>query len=869
MTNVFKKVSAFVLAAALLSTAIAVTLPRAIADTAPSASDIMSFKYAMVEDFETSKIAETDGCKNLKLTVTDGKGYQASKGEYVHSIGLKGDKDSSQPFIWLNKAMSITNPTELWIWVDYFSYNGSNDLRLRPRISTTSTQNIDLRLKGGAPVYYQSELGNVKASKISDTAKTTDEGNLQAADLAGFKGFIRIPMSSFRTTDGDNNDLTIDFTKDTITQYVGGYYIFSFNFTTDTSGAFVENGFSFDDIMFTGSNLTGGNSLSDLILGKASGTNRWQAAMIEDFETDQIQDNKGCTNIKLSVTDGKGYNSSKGEYVFSTGPKADKDYCQPFIWLNKVMSVTNPQEFWIYVDYSNYKGSNSLRLRPRVDTASTKSVDLRLKGACPVYYQSLDGTVKVSMTTATAKASDEADLQAEDLAGFKGFIRIPMSTFRTTDGDGDNLPIDLTTDTIIQYDGGYYIFNFNFTTDTSGAYVENGFAFDDLMFVGPSLTGGSSLAETLNGKVPDPSAWNAALVQDFETDAIAEQKGCTNVRLTVTDNKGFRSSKGEYVHSIGLKDDKDYCQPFIWFNKELSIQDPEEFCIWVDYSSYTGESSLRLRPRICTSTTQNVDLRLKGGAPVYYQKEDGTVISSAVTSTSKPTDEGNLDAADLKGFKGFIRIPLSSFRTTDGDNADVSIDFSKDSIVKYVGGYYIFNFNFTTDASGGFVENGYSFDDIMFIGPDLTGGVPLKDILNPSTTTTTGTSTTKTSTTETSTTSTSVTGTTTTKVSAAGTTTSGVITPAETTSSAKTISSSETTKGSIAPSSAVTAAPATLVTTEPSESEETTAATQATEPSATTNTPSPKTGETSPSAACALALLAVTAGIVFLQKKKQ
>lgn len=858
MTNVFKKVSAFLLAAALLSTAISVTLPRVIADTAPSASDITSYKYAMVEDFETSAIAETGGCTNVKLTVTDGKGYNVSKGEYVHSIGLKGDKDGSQPFIWLNKAMSITNPTELWIWVDYSSYNGSNDLRLRPRVSTTSTQNIDLRLKGGAPVYYQSELGNVKASKISDTAKATDEGNLQAADLAGFKGFIRIPLSSFRTTDGDNNDLTIDFTKDTITQYVGGYYIFSFNFTTDTSGAFVENGFSFDDIMFTGANLTGGNSLSDLILGKASSTNRWQAAMIEDFETDEIKDTKGCTNIKLSVTDGKGYNASKGEYVFSTGPKADKDYCQPFIWLNKPMSVTNPQEFWIYVDYSTYTGANSLRLRPRVNTTSTNNVDLRLKGTCPVYYQSMDGTVKVSMTTATSKADDEANLQAEDLAGFKGFIRIPMSTFRTTDGDGANLPIDLTTDTITQYDGGYYIFNFNFTTDTSGAYVENGFAFDDLMFVGPSLTGGSSLNEMLYGKAPDPSAWNAGLVQDFETDEIAEQKGCTNVRLTVTDNKGFRNSKGEYVHSIGLKDDKDYCQPFIWFNKEMSIQNPEEFCIWVDYSSYTGENSLRLRPRICTSTTENVDLRLKGGAPVYYQKEDGTVISSAITSTSKPTDEGNLDAADLKGFKGFIRIPLSSFRTTDGDNADVSIDFSKDSIVKYVGGYYIFNFNFTTDANGGFVENGYSFDNIMFIGPDLTGGVPLADILNPSTTTTT-----ETTTTETSTTATSVTETSTTKTITTETSTSGTTVPTETTSS------TETTKGSTAPSSAITTVPTAVVTTEPSESEETTTETQATEQSTTTNTPSPKTGETSPLAACALALLAVASGILFLQKKKQ
>ena len=93
----------------------------------------------------------------------------------------------------------------------------------------------------------------------------------------------------------------------------------------------------------------------------------------------------------------------------------------------------------------------------------------------------------------------EATLRAEDLDGFKGYVRIPLTSFQAGS--------DLTAAAITGCKGAYWIFDFSFTVDDLEEYVENGYVVDNILLAGASMTGGtvaSCLARTPATRIRRP-----------------------------------------------------------------------------------------------------------------------------------------------------------------------------------------------------------------------------------------------------------------------------------------------------------------------------------------------------------------------------
>ena len=266
MAKRFNRIAAVALSVALLSTSTAGIIPQAAADS--TVTDATSWKYAMAEDFEAStadgeyetwggysEVLKGDKDYTTNGIIKENKGANNSKGLYVRSLKGVGDSAYCQPYYAFNKAGDFAGATELWIWYDYSNYQKNGALTIRPTV-TTPSGDVDLRMRAGAPIYIQNADGSFKYCTL--TADTTDEAPIKAEDLAGLKGYIRIPLSSF-------NGNGKAFVNTGITKLSGGYFMYDHSFITDAGNNFVENGFTIDNVLFAGQDMNSTATVKSLL----------------------------------------------------------------------------------------------------------------------------------------------------------------------------------------------------------------------------------------------------------------------------------------------------------------------------------------------------------------------------------------------------------------------------------------------------------------------------------------------------------------------------------------------------------------------------------------------------------------------------
>lgn len=232
-----------------------------------------------------------------------------------------------------------------------------------------------------------------------------------------------------------------------------------------------------------------------------------------------------------------GKNGYKGSNTFELYSKADKSgYAQPLIntlgFNEKNTEFEGATEFWMWVDFSSIK-FDGVGLQFRIIEDDIKA-DGTPSGALsqwspakdkPIYIQSSPTTWK------TLKITNENKIPVENMEGYKGFIRIPISSFYAHDaGVDENGKFDLVN--VIQL-----WFIFNFPNHNSQEYM----SVDQIMFVGPSLNDGKpisriSLTDTnQKGESTTKAATATTTTASVTTTTVAATETTTTEETTVTE----------------------------------------------------------------------------------------------------------------------------------------------------------------------------------------------------------------------------------------------------------------------------------------------------------------------------------------------
>lgn len=915
MTKTVKKMAAVALSAAMLSTAVAVTLPWALADGAASqAPDASGWKVATVENFES--LAEDAAYSTwggyydiINGTGKSGVGFDGSKGLYIHSIAdpaAAGKKPYVQPYYPFGKTGDYAGAKELWIWYDCTGYS-ANSIAIRPKLTVTledgSSQQYDVSLTSDAPIYYQADDGSVKVSSASTVTdmdgnvNLEGEAKLRGTDLAGFKGFVRIPLNAFHVKD---KETVLDPDSMTITRFDGGYWMYDYAFEINEDEEYVPNGYVMDDLLFVGPTVNSEQTVADMLglnVG-APDASSWKKLMVEDF--DSMEAGASYPNwdsyYSRAADEAKadaGYNGSQGLYIHSLESGDGKTYVQPYYAMGKEGNFSNAQELWIWFDFTGYTAED-INIRPRVTglpegESTGVQYNLALTSDAPIYYQADDGTVTVSSASTVLKDGavnplGDAKLRGADLTGFKGFVRIPLSSFHVQN-KADRID---TGYSITKVDGIYFIYDFTMAVDDNEDYVETGYVMDQILFAGPDMTeptvstaattkttqssaaattetSASTSATTATTSstpapvdIPDPSNWKYALDQgyeDKEAGVTADNWFDGDVVGEILADGGFGGSKAYALKAVKEHVGSAYMQPFFWIQDSIRVEGAQEYWIWVDCTEYPNPDNLRIRPRVYvdslkkengdgTYTYTNVNLKMKPGAPVYFQTTDGW-RASTLTDSDDPAEESSLRKTDLAGFKGFIRVPLTSF------NPDEDVVLYDETIVSMQGAYFIFNFDFEVDDMEEFLPTSLVFDNIMLVGDSVEAPVAgtVSNLLSgtPEPTETSAAST---------------------ETSATSTETSAAPTESTATPTDSSAASSETSAASTDSSTASTDSSAGSTGSSKSSSASTEASASGSSSASDTTKASPVTGEKAPLAMGAAALLAIAAISLVSRRKK-
>ncbi len=198
--------------------------------------------------------------------------------------------------------------------------------------------------------------------------------------------------------------------------------------------------------------------------------------------------------VKFGARVGEG--GYKGSNTFEIYANGDKSvYAQPLInvagFSEKNTEFEGATEFWMWVDFTNItfddvgvqfriiEGDYAKDGTPIADKLSQWAP----QAGKPVYIQSSPTTWKT--ITIGEDDTKDAKLPTEQLVGYKGFIRIPISSFYAHDaGYEENGKFDLLNVSQV-----WFIFNFPNNND------KEYFAVDQLMFVGPSLNDGKAISK--------------------------------------------------------------------------------------------------------------------------------------------------------------------------------------------------------------------------------------------------------------------------------------------------------------------------------------------------------------------------------------
>lgn len=233
--------------------------------------------------------------------------------------------------------------------------------------------------------------------------------------------------------------------------------------------------------------------------------------------------------------------------------------------------------------------------------------------------------------------------------------------------------------------------------------------------------------------VPSTKGYQYKTMQDFESLVPGFKfggKDDVGYTLYLNDAMAYAGdiAQGGYTGSnafrlYGIKKGKgQYAQPLInmlGYGEENSNHEfvgATEMWMWVDFSNITFDKvGLQLRvietdcnPDGTPSTGELSQFTLNKGKPVYIQKDSKSWKKVMITEQDK------LPLAEMKNYKGFIRMPLSSMEVNHGDDLDEKINLENVTQLWFI-------FNWPDNAE----KMSFSIDQIMFVGPSLKNG---KDI---------------------------------------------------------------------------------------------------------------------------------------------
>lgn len=200
---------------------------------------------------------------------------------------------------------------------------------------------------------------------------------------------------------------------------------------------------------------------------------------------------------------------------------------------------------------------------------------------------------------------------------------------------------------------------------------------------------------------------------------------------------GYKNSNCFYLYSKDATKKGDYAQPLVnaggFSSKNTEFVGATEFWMWVDFTHVTwDEVGLQFRiieddynPDGSRAGADLSQISVGKGKPVYIQSGNSwKAISQSSKNYLLPVDS-------MKGYKGFVRIPLSSLVM----NKAGTDDNGKFDLLNVTQLWFIFNWPNTNPAT-----DYVSFDQFMFVGPLKDGGKSISGIkLTDDSTTTTAT----------------------------------------------------------------------------------------------------------------------------------
>lgn len=763
-TKQLNRFLAVALSAAMLSTATVGIVPLVKADdTVPDAS---SWQYTMVEDFESLAVGTSYANwgkypKNVADEAKSGVGAGNSIGLYVHTTG---DKDSAygQPFYYMNKEADYTGAEELWIWYDNTAYQDPNDLIIRPRMMVGATQE-DPTMISDAPIYFQTSDG-WKASTLTTAPDDTPtaECAIRKEDLTGFKGYIRIPLTDFRDSNGDPF-------SGTITNFVGGYWIFDFSFITDDNENYVENGFVMDNVLLAGPTMTNGLAVSELL---GSGDSKDAAQKV----IDQIDALPAVDALTAADKDAVAAARAAYDALPIDAQAQVTNYSTLTADELKMVELCLTDTEKAAVDDANAK----ITALPAADSLTLADKDAVT--AARTAYDAVPAAAQVLIKDYTKLTNDEAKIaELEDTAA-KDQQAADAVTKMIGALPATILPTD--ADTVKAARDAYDKLN-----DAQKALVTNV----------SILEAAEKTIASYNNRLPedpDPS-WSYLSLADFdnlqtgykfgdasEVDTTSQYKNVYKYMnepngkqnhdfYSVVEANGFNGSNALNVCGVAGDTDGSYAQPLIRCDKlnndtYKDYTGAQEFVMYVDFTNVKMDTvglQFRLMENDMDASGQPTGTvsqwGLKEGGYVYIQVngvwtkvsnsdsnyEETLGILPVEVSGRQEIPAGSNSSypdglAEVQGYKGMVRIPLSQLALV-GDSADVD---GKMDLTQVCQLWMVFNWPGKQDTSS------FAMDEFGFVGNFATTGqgetnvlsvLPLSQTTTPTDTGTTGTTATK------------------------------------------------------------------------------------------------------------------------------
>ncbi len=484
--------------------------------------------------------------------------------------------------------------------------------------------------------YYRLKKGSSSWEECTTTLNSGSAGDIVIP--AEFEGYIRIPTSAFKTYDGtgtvaDDHDLTaFQFFPWALGKEYGSLEI----------GAFM----TIDD---------GNKKYSSLKLDSSD-------KQIKLYETSSVSKSVVCTGVNdvdvpfksKSITLSPEKESVACEY--SLDDQCYVDYKFDNIKWSKSGAVM------FYVNHRNLKQDGKEVKLHLIN--GTKSVSLANNTP---YYRLEKGDISWENCVTSGNVANAGDISLP--AGFEGYIRIPTSAFRTNNGSG----------TVAD---GHDLSSFKFYPSAlGGAYG----SIDISAFMTLNVCNSCSSIKIDSKEIElYPLDYVAYLAQNFTFDSGKATSPVNSSALSFSgmnsttvpfDSKSFTLSVGTAASgttdSTYLKDGK-----FVISGGATNPADDGRYCVKYNFDkikwSENGAVMFYVNHIKTGSDSKATTLYLENGTKSvclannakYERLKDGNDFWEECTTTENDGTAGDITIP--AGFKGFIRIPTSSFKTEKG-----------------------------------------------------------------------------------------------------------------------------------------------------------------------------------------------------------